>query len=91
MENDIFDIDREAEAFEYHNAQPKSEVITVKMDAVTYRSFDPETRELMEIQYIEPEFDYAQDELWQQLNRDATKAYKEKKKREYDLRNKLGL
>ena len=35
-----------------------------------------------------PDFDYSDNEKWQQAKKESTKAYKELKKLEFDIRNK---
>jgi DNA-binding protein YbaB len=40
------------------------------------------------IKYVEPkDFDYSKDAVWCALNDSSTKVYKQKKQREFDLRN----
>ena len=36
-----------------------------------------------------PDFDYTQDDIWQRLKSESSKAYRELKKREFELRNKI--
>ena len=64
------------------------EFMQIRMMEEDYNEVPPHIRQRMEIQYIDvDDIDYSHDELWCRLDREASKAYKEKKKREFDLRH----
>lgn len=59
-----------------------------KMMESVYQNIKPELREQIESVVIEPEFDYSNDEGWNELRRESSKAYRKLKEYEYKLRNK---
>lgn len=66
----------------------KEMFIDLRMREDDYKKLPPEYREQMEIKQIdEDKPNYPEDELWCKLNKDAIKAYKLKKEREFKLRN----
>ncbi len=66
------------------------EVVKAKMRKALYFQIPENVRAEIEIQDIEPEeYDYSDDEIWQELRKQSTKAYKKLKEREYNLRHNL--
>lgn len=64
------------------------EFLHFRMEAQYYKELDQSVRERIEPLKVEIEdIDYSNDELWVSLKGKATKAYKELKNREYDLRH----
>jgi len=60
------------------------------MSQEVYEQIPNELRMLIDIQNIEPEtFDYSSDEIWLQLKKESTKAYKKLKEREFVIRHEL--
>jgi len=60
------------------------------MPQEVYEQIPNELRELIDIQNIEPnEFDYSSDEIWLELKKESTRAYKKLKEREYLIRHDL--
>jgi|OM-RGC.v1.035309258 hypothetical protein len=60
------------------------------MPQKVYEQIPNELRELIDIQNIEPnEFDYSSDEIWLELKKESTRAYKKLKEREYLIRHDL--
>ena len=60
------------------------------MPQEVYEQIPNELRELIDIQNIEPnEFDYSSDEIWLELKKESTMAYKKLKEREYLIRHDL--
>jgi len=67
----------------------KQEFIDVRMQMQTYQSLEQNQREQMEVKLIDEngwQQDYEQDEAWQGLKSRSQKAYKELKKREFEIR-----
>ena len=66
-----------------------SERIKAEMYLIDYQNLSPEDQKTIDIKVIEPEdYDYSGDEQWQGLKKKFTKAYKDLKKREFEIRNK---
>ena len=66
------------------------EFMKVRMLKDDYMEVPPEVRQRMEIMYVDVEgYDYTHDELWSKLDAEANKAYKAKKKREFELRHNI--
>lgn len=64
------------------------EFMKVRMAEEDYQSLPEQYRNFMEIQVIDVEdYDYSEDELWNELKKKSVKAYKDLKKREFDLRH----
>ena len=64
-------------------------IITLEISDSDYFKIPKEVRERTEIKTREPKaYDYSHDEIWQELKKKSTKAYKELKKREFEIRNK---
>lgn len=62
-------------------------MITININEEDYLLIPKEVRDRMEIKVIEPkDFDYSQDDVWRGLKKKSDKAYKELKKREYEIR-----
>jgi hypothetical protein len=60
------------------------------MSQEVYEQIPNELRMLIDIQNIEPdEFNYSSDEIWLQLKKESTKAYKKLKEREFVIRHEL--
>lgn len=68
----------------------KQEFIQVRMQMATYQSLEQQQREQMEIRLIDEsgwQEEYEKDEAWKGLKTRSQKAYKELKKREFEIRN----
>ena len=66
----------------------KNNIISVEILESDYLLIDKEVRDRMNIKIIEPkDFDYTFDDKWNGLKKESTKAYKELKKREFELRH----
>ncbi len=64
------------------------EFMNLRMMEEDYKNLPPEFRDKIEIKTIDvDDFDYSQDELWQLLKKESTKAYKKLKDREFKLRH----
>ena len=63
--------------------------LTCRMEEEYYSELELYKHPQVQIVSIEPEFDYTQDEEWQELRREASKAYKLKKERESYLQTQL--
>ena len=64
------------------------ERIKAEMNVTDYFNLEAEQRNLIDIKAIDvPEFDYSDDEQWLALRKKSTKAYKDLKKREFEIRN----
>lgn len=64
------------------------EFLNMRMMEEDYQNLPPDVRETMEIKNIDvDDFDYSDDEQWRELKKDANKAYKKLKKREFEIRN----
>jgi len=62
--------------------------ITINILESDYANIPQEHRENMQIKLIEPkDYDYSDDWEWVELKKRANKAYKEQKKREFEIRN----
>lgn len=58
-----------------------------KMPKSVFEQLTPDQRHLIEVSDVEPDdFDYSGDEIHKELKSISTKAYKELKKREYEIR-----
>lgn len=69
----------------------KQEFIDVRMQMEFYKSLEHKQREQMEVRLRDEsgwEQEYEQDEAWQGLKARSQKAYKDLKKREFEIRNK---
>jgi len=67
----------------------KEEFMNLRMSTEDYRELPKEAKEVIEIKSIDEDgHDYSEDELWCELNKASIKAYKARKKREFDLRHK---
>lgn len=63
-------------------------ILTIELIEEDYLLLPPEVRERIVIKYNEPkQYDYSTDEIWRGLKEKSTKAYKELKKREFEIRN----
>ena len=51
-----------------------------------YKLLSEDVRSLMDISVIEEKYDYSKDETWKELKKKSSKAYRELKKREFDIR-----
>lgn len=68
----------------------EKEFLNLKMSVEDYSDLPPELRHVMEIKTIDVEgFDYSFDELWQKLKKESDKAFKQRKKREFELRHNM--
>jgi hypothetical protein len=66
------------------------ERIRAEMSTEDYFNLSAEQRASIDIKTIDvPEFDYSGDEIWQGLKKKSTKAYKDLKKREFEIRNDI--
>jgi len=66
-----------------------SERIKAEMYLSDYQNLSPGAQQTIDIRVIEPEeYDYSGDEQWLALKKKSTKAYKDLKKREFEIRNK---
>lgn len=66
-----------------------SDRIKAEMYLIDYQNLSPEDQKTIDIKAIEPEeYDYSGDEQWLALKKKSTKAYKNLKKREFEIRNK---
>lgn len=64
------------------------EMAKVSMQRKLYDSLPAKLKEQMELTIVTvDDYPYQEDIYWQELNKIAAKAYKKKKKHEYDLRN----
>ena len=64
-----------------------NDFLKFRMDEDDYKLLSNETRSRMDlISKDVQDFDYTSDELWQELKKKSYKAYKELKKREYEIR-----
>tara|TARA_R110000772_G_scaffold208280_1_gene318736 strand:+ start:527 stop:715 length:189 start_codon:yes stop_codon:yes gene_type:complete len=60
------------------------------MSQEVYEQIPVNLRMLIDIQNIEPDtFDYSSDEIWVELKKESTKAYKKLKEREFIIRHDL--
>ncbi len=60
------------------------------MSISVYEQIPKYLRDAIDIQNIEPDtFDYSGDDIWLELKKESTKAYKNLKKREYLIRHDL--
>ncbi len=63
------------------------ERVRAEMDKELYFKINPELREEIEVQTVEPkEEDFSEDPIWQELKSKSTKAYKNLKNYEFDKR-----
>ena len=66
-----------------------SDRIKAEMYLIDYQNLSPEDQKTIDIKVIEPEdYDYSGYEQCQGLKKKSTKAYKDLKKREFEIRNK---
>ena len=64
-----------------------NDFLKFRMDEEDYKKLSNETRSRMDlISRDVDEYDYSDDELWQELSKKSYKAYKDLKKREYEIR-----
>lgn len=64
------------------------EFMNLRMMEEDYKNLPPKFRDKIEIKIIDVDgFDYSQDEQWQSLKKESTKAYKKLKNREFELRH----
>ena len=62
--------------------------VKIQMYEQDYQRLNPEIRESMELLYVDTDgFEYPPDELLKELKKRSNKAYKDVKKREYELRH----
>jgi hypothetical protein len=67
-----------------------NEFIKIRMEEEFYKTLPPEIKDNMSIEVVDVDgIDYSYDALWNDLKSKSTKAYKELKKREFDLRHKI--
>ncbi len=67
----------------------KEMFMQIRMMEEDYNEIPPEVRERTEIMVIdEVNPNYKEDELWCELDKKSKQAYREKKKREFELRNR---
>lgn len=64
------------------------EFVKLRTDKEYYESLPPQVRDKIEVIAIDvDDYDYSFDELHQELKKKSNKAYKDVKKREYELRH----
>ena len=66
------------------------EIIKAEFSKELYESLPQLLRDEIDIKNVdEVDFDYSEDEIWQELKKESTKAYKKLKEREFILRHNI--